>query len=263
MAQPNQSDIRNRLLATMRRDDFALLAPQLTRFELDRDTILTRADEPMRHVWFLESGMSSTVTATLVGENAEVGVVGHDGMIDPSVILGSNRSRFLAFMQLPGAGYRLDVEVLRQAFSESRALHEHLLGFVHVMLVQISYTALSNATHTIEERLARWLLMCHDCSEGDELNLTHDFLSLMLAVRRPSVTVALHILEGEHLISAKRSRITIRDREGLIGLAGDAYRKSAQIQRELFGNGSTASARSAPREDGASRRPTLGAAPAA
>lgn len=235
MPQPTQSALRNRLLATMRAEDFALLAPQLERVTLERDTVLTRADEPIRHVWFLESGMSSTVTNTLVGENCEVGVVGRDGMVDAAALLGSDRSRFLAFMQLPGDGFRLDFRAMRNALAQSRPLQEHLLAYVHVMLVQISYTALANATHTVEERLARWLLLCHDRAEDDVLNLTHDFLSLMLAVRRPSVTVALHVLEGEHLISAKRSQITIRDREELIALAGDAYRKSAKVQEELFG----------------------------
>jgi hypothetical protein len=96
-------------------------------------------------------------------------------------------------------------------------------NFCYLVGVQAAYTALSNAVHQVDERLARWLLMCHDRTATDEISLTHEFLSLMLAVRRPSVTTAIHMLEGNRFISAERGFITIRDREGLEEFAADAY----------------------------------------
>jgi CRP-like cAMP-binding protein len=107
--------------------------------------------------------------------------------------------------------------------------------FIHAFGSQISFTALSNAVHNIDERLARWLLMCHDRVDGNEILLTHEFISLMLAVRRPSVTTALHILEGKKLIRAERGRITVRDRAGLESFAGDVYGKPEEEYRRLIG----------------------------
>lgn len=101
--------------------------------------------------------------------------------------------------------------------------------------MQTSYTALSNAVHPVDERLARWLLMCHDRVDGDELALTHEFLSLMLAVRRPSVTTALHVLEGNRFITAERGYITIRDRRRLEEFAGDAYGRPEAEYKRLIG----------------------------
>lgn len=97
------------------------------------------------------------------------------------------------------------------------------MHYIHAFGTQTSHTALSNAKHTIEERLARWLLMGHDRIDGDEIGLTHEFLALMLAVRRPSVTTALHILEGMRLVRNTRGCVVIRDRAGLEALAADAY----------------------------------------
>jgi CRP-like cAMP-binding protein len=99
-------------------------------------------------------------------------------------------------MQVAGAGFRIASSDLEEAMNASASLRKHLLRFVQVFNIQITYTALSNTIYTVEERLARWLLMSHDRQNGDEIPLTHDFLALMLGVRRPSVTIALHSLEG-------------------------------------------------------------------
>lgn len=235
MFKPEQHAVKNRLLARMTPGDYALLQPHLEAVTLPRMQVLARVDQRIDHLHFLESGMSSTVAETPAGESSEVGVVGCEGFIDSSFALGSSSARFLAYMQLPGSSYRIEAAPLRAAMQQSHTLHVQLLAFVQLLLVQVAYTALSNATYTIEERLARWILMCLDRSETDTLPLTHDFLSIMLAVRRPSVTTTLHILEGERLITAERAVITVIDREGLEQLAGGAYRKSALLQEELLG----------------------------
>ena len=138
-------------------------------------------------------------------------------------MLDSDRSPYLHFVQMPGRGLRISTRDLLAAVSRSPVLRSLLLRSVQALLVQTAETALANAVYTIEVRLARWLLMCHDRVEGNDMVLTHDLLAQMLGVRRPGVSVATQILEGEGLIKAKRRRITILDRAGLETMAGKAY----------------------------------------
>ncbi len=111
-----------------------------------------------------------------------------------------------------------------------------LLRFAHINSVQASYSTLSNAVHQVDERLARWLLMCHDRSSTDDMSLTHEFMSVMLSVRRPSVTNALHVLEGNGYIKSERGYVTIINRFALEAFAGDAYGKPEAEYRRLFGS---------------------------
>jgi CRP-like cAMP-binding protein len=124
---------------------------------------------------------------------------------------------------MAGHGLRLPTAALKVAISTHPALDRSLRRYTQAMAVQTSATAFANAEHTVEMRLARWLLMCHDRTDGDDLGLTHEFLSMMLGVRRPGVTTAIHVLEGNHLIRASRGLITVRNREGLETLADNAY----------------------------------------
>ena len=110
-----------------------------------------------------------------------------------------------------------------------------LLRFVQALSTQTAFTALSNAVHQIDERLARWILMCDDRLDGADMPLTHEFMSIMLAVRRPSVTTALHILEGNRLIRAERGCIVVRDRAGLEEFAGDSYGVPEREYERLIG----------------------------
>jgi CRP-like cAMP-binding protein len=110
-----------------------------------------------------------------------------------------------------------------------------MLRYAQALNVQTSGAAFSNAEHTVEMRLARWLLMCHDRVDGDEFKLTHDFISMMLGVRRAGVTTALHVLEGHHLIRARRGSITVVDRDALMTLADDAYGLPEAEYERLFG----------------------------
>ena len=123
----------------------------------------------------------------------------------------------------------------KDAISRSPSLHDLLLRYVQTLQLQASYTALSNAVHPIEERLARWLLMCHDRWDTNAMPLTHEFMSIMLAVRRPSVTTSLHVLEGNGFIRAERGNIIIRDRAGLEEFAGDSYGPPEREYERLIG----------------------------
>jgi hypothetical protein len=153
----------------------------------------------------------------------EVGIAGWEGLIGPSVVLGVSHTPHQSFIQVEGFGYRLPSAQLSHAIDRSRTLHGLLLRYVHVLSLQVAATAMSNGDSVIGERLARWLLMSHDRVDDDEVPLTHEFLSIMLAVRRAGVTDALHVLEGAQIIQSRRGRITILDRERLAETAGETY----------------------------------------
>jgi len=235
MIQPSQETVKNQLLRQMSREDYALLQPALMATDLPKEMILGEPGKPFTHACFPDSGIGSIVALSPEGHRSEVGITGKEGMFGFSLILGVDRTPHEIFMQVAGAGYFIDADALVSACQASQSLQADLLRYAQTYSVQTSFTALSNATHNVEIRLARWLLMSHDRSEGDEVLLTHEFLSLMLAISRPSVTLALHLLEGEHLIRSKRGRVIIRDRAGLEKLASDAYGSAEDEYERLVG----------------------------
>ncbi len=222
MVHLQQSSVRNRLLRALSPDDFALVQDQLETVSLNLRDVLIAPNEKIEHVFFMESGFSSTV-ARVGDEGVEVGITGREGFVGLPVVLGSEESPHQSFIQGAGSALRIRADHLRQATYTSRSLQELLLGFVHVAMVQTAQTAFTNATYTMEARLARWLLMSQDRVGGDELLLTHEFIALMLGARRPGVTGTVHALEGSGLIKARRGRITILDRERLEELADGIY----------------------------------------
>ena len=224
MTQTSPSSGRNRLLAALSSADFALLQPDLDPVSLELRQVLETADEPITHNYFIESGLASVVAGN--GNHRrriEVGLIGFDGMTGLAVVLGNDRSPNENFMQVGGEGRRISSDRLRVAMQESRSLHGVLLNFAHAFMNQIASTALSNGTASVEERLARWLLMAHDRMDDDNIPLTHEFLALMLGVRRAGVTVALNALERKAVIRLSRGQIFVVDREGLKASANGAY----------------------------------------
>jgi CRP-like cAMP-binding protein len=219
---PQQISIGNRLLASLSPEDFAALQPHLEPVLLEMRQVLIEPNKPIENAYFPEQGMSS-VTNNSAGGKIEVGVIGQEGMVGLPIVLGIDRTPYEHFMQIPGHGWRIAVHDLEQAMSQSRSLHRQLLRYAQASHVQASETAFANANSDVEARLARWLLMCHDRVDGDDIPLTHEFIAMMLGVRRPGVTVALHVLEGMQVIRAKRGMITVIDREKLEELADEAY----------------------------------------
>src|SRR5215210_1414734 len=138
-------------------------------------------------------------------------------------------------MQVGGHGYRIPSSELRRAIDESALLRRLLLRFAHVFTSQSAQTAACNARHSIERRLARWLLLAHDRMADDRVPLTHEYLALMLGVRRAGVTVALHELEGEKLVRARRGQITVIDRAGLEARSCGCYAIVTQEAKRVLG----------------------------
>ena len=214
---------RNRLLAVLSHADRDLLTANLETIDLDLRDILEAPNAPISHVYFVESGLVSVVGATAPNHRIEIGMVGYEGMTGLSVVLGGDRSANETLVQAAGSALRISTESLRAMLEGSRSLTASLLRYVNVFMVQGSQTALANGRGKLEERLARWLLMWHDRVLADELVITHEFLALLLGVRRQGVTVALHELEGKGLIRSTRSHVRVLDRDGLQRAANGFY----------------------------------------
>ena len=220
--QQKISSPKNRILSRLSDDDAALLTPDLEPVELALRQVLETPDKPIKHAYFIEYGLASIVAAN-GHKRLEVGLIGCEGVTGLAIVLGNDRSLNETFMQVAGQGQRIAADKLRRAIAESRSLERALVGFAYSFMNQTANTALSNGTATLEERLARWLLMANDRLRGDEVPLTHEFLSLMLGVRRAGVTVALHYLEQRALILLARKQIVITDRKGLKAAANGTY----------------------------------------
>jgi CRP-like cAMP-binding protein len=236
MSSPDQSYTRNCLLSACSPDDFMLLRRDLARVDLTLRQTLYRPNEVIEHVYFFESGVASILARQDGGAEVEVGIVGREGLSAVPIVLGVDRSPHNAFMQVDSAtALRIDSGALMRACDESRSLHKLLLAYVQSGIVQAAQTAASNAHNELPERLARWLLMCHDRVDGDEIALTHEFMGMMLAVRRSGVTVTLHALEACGGIRARRGVVTITDRDRLLEIAGDSYGDAEAEYRRLIG----------------------------
>jgi CRP-like cAMP-binding protein len=214
---------RNRLLAVLSHADRDLLTPALETIELDARQVLEAPSDPISHVYFVESGLVSVVGTTVPDHRIEVGMVGYEGMTGLCIVLGDDRSANETVVQSSGSAMRVTTKTLREMMGESRSLTTALLRYVNVFMVQGSQTALANGRGRLDERLARWLLMWHDRVLADELIITHEFLALLLGVRRQGVTVTLHELEGKGLIRSTRSHVRILDRGGLQRAANGFY----------------------------------------
>jgi CRP-like cAMP-binding protein len=134
-----------------------------------------------------------------------------------------------------GSALRVRSEVVREAFDASATVRGVLLRYAQCLLVQVEQAALANGRYSIQERLARWLLMCQDRLDGDDLPLTHEFLALMLGVRRPGVTEAIHLLEGVQIVSARRGHVKVLDRARLEEVAGGCYGVPEREYERLLG----------------------------
>jgi CRP-like cAMP-binding protein len=235
MNPPEQSSVRNRLLALLSGNDYALLQPHLEFRDLPRNTILLDPNQTQEYVYFLESGLASQIASGQSKIRLEVGIYGRDGVGPTSGVLGVDRCPHLHIMQVGGAGYRISVEKLGIAMAESSSLRALLLRFVQTFIIQMGHTALSNNGLLVEQRLARWLAMSHDRLDGNELPLTHEFLGIMIGVRRASVTEAIQILENKKIISARRATIEILDRAKLEASAAESYGVPEAEYRRIIG----------------------------
>jgi CRP-like cAMP-binding protein len=226
---------QNHVLAGLDPLDLALLAPHLEPVDLAFRLQIETPNKPIPYVYFPQDGIVSVVATGPREHSIEVGIVGRDAMTGHAIALGTDRATNSTFVQLAGRGWRIKTETLRTAMQKSGSLQRAMLTCVQTFAVQASHTALANGRGTLEQRLARWLLMAHDRMESQRLRLTHELLSIMLGVQRPTVSLALHRMQAEGAITTQRSAVTIRNRALLKKAAKGFYGVPEAEQERLTG----------------------------
>lgn len=214
---------RNRLLAALPAADLNLLEPHLHLVQLEKRRVLEAPNKPVDYVYFPETSIASVVAVCGRDERIEVGLIGCEGVSGLAVIMGDRKSPNSTYVQVEGQALRIEAEMLRKLLLQSTGLRSLLLRFAQVFATQIAQTAVANGRAKLDERLARWILMAHDRTVADDVTMTHEFLAVMLGVRRSSVTVALDKLEKRGLIGARRGNITVLDRKAIEKIAGHFY----------------------------------------
>lgn len=222
MSAPFGTSFKNRLLLAMPEPSLNRVELHLERVELPLRYVLVEANKRPEHVYFLERGLGSVVATSDDQESIEVGHIGFEGMSGSHLLLQTETTPTRTFMQVAGEGYRLPTNMFLDIVEADRLARNLLLRYVHCSELQLAHSALANSRYNVKERLARWLLMCQDRLH-DDLALTHEFLSLMLGVRRSGVTNEIHVLEGVRAIRASRGNIRILDRSRLLEIAGGCY----------------------------------------
>jgi CRP-like cAMP-binding protein len=201
--------------------------------------VLVEPGRAIEHLYFLEGGLASVVIEGEARLQSEVGLIGREGVTGIAVLLGMDCAPRKTFIQVAGPARRIGAAIIRDVIESSPQLHTHLLRFVSDFLGQVAQTAFANARLHLDQRLARWILMASDRLGAVDVPLTHEFLALMLGVRRPGVTETLHVLEGVRAIKNTRSQVTIVDREALKLIAGPIYTTTSIAS----GNETTATSR--------------------
>ena len=232
----------NLLLAALSAADRERLEPDLEPETLGLGKVLYEPDAPIEYVHFVDDGLVSVVSRMTEG-TVEVGTIGREGFAGSAVLLHADRAPTLTFVQVAGSGRRIPTTRLRAAIEASPALQQLLLRYVQALFEQVAQTAACNRLHTLEERCARWLLVTQDRIGGDLLPLTQEFLSYMLGVHRPAVTLAAGALQKAGLIRYSRGRVTVIDRSGLEAASCACYAFTKQsIDRLLAALGRSSSA---------------------
>lgn len=228
----------NRILNALSRPELEHLTLHLERVSLSGGEVLYQPEEPITHVYFPDRGTVSLVSVFEGGGMVEVGMVGNEGMFGVCVFLGSLTTPLLAQVQLPGVGYRMRSDVVKREFLKGGMFQDLLLRYTQAFITQVSQVAACNRAHTLDQRLAKWLLMCQDRAHSSDLELTHEFIAEMLGIRRAGVTEAALQFREAGLIHYRRGHVTITDRAGLEAASCECYPTlRREFARLVGGNG--------------------------
>jgi CRP-like cAMP-binding protein len=215
--------VRNLTLLSIPEDEFIEVRRLLEPVELPRYEILHEQGKKIDYAYFLNDGMVSLVVLTTDGRSVEVGISGHEGIVGAPPAFGFETAPVRGIVQLPGSGLRISSDALQDRFVRSPHLRHAIERYLVLQQMQVAQIAACNRLHDMDQRLARWLLMCQDRVNSEMLPLTHEFLAQMLGSGRPTVTIAAGILERAGLIQNTRGSVKILNRKRLEDAACECY----------------------------------------
>jgi CRP-like cAMP-binding protein len=213
----------NQLLLALPDLEFQRLAPHLEEVRLSLGQVLYEAGENIKHVYFPNRAMVSLIAVLEDGSTTEVGMVGSNGVIGYPAFLGGDLTTTRTIVQVAGTAMKIDTKILKREFIRGGVLQRQLLLYTQALLTQISQTAACNRHHSLEARLARWLLTAQDHTASDTIQITQEFIAELLGTRRSGVTVAAGLLQQAGIIRYSRGRITILNRLALETTACECY----------------------------------------
>jgi CRP-like cAMP-binding protein len=229
--RPPPSRSPNKLLAALPEADYRRLLPSLTTVPVKFKQVLHKAGEKIDTVYFPGGGVCSVTNVMSDGRMVEVATIGNDGMVGVTVFLGGDVAPGEAFVQVPdGEAQSMSADACRRELDRRDAFYDVISRYAQALQSLIMQSAACFSMHTVEERCSRWLLMTHDRVEGDDFQLTHEFLGFMLGTRRPTVSLVLGTLEKAGVIHNGTKRISIVNRKGLEGMSCECY----QVVKNTF-----------------------------
>ena len=214
---------RNRLLLALPSRNLKRLMPELEQIRCQRAQVLMDADSALDHVFFPDSGVVSVVAVYPDGSIIEMATIGREGCTGVQAVFGAKSSSVELLVQIPGSAAKMSRAAFIRAMQLMPSFRSLMYAYVQAFLEQVMVSVACNGAHSLKQRLARWLLMMRDRSDGDALPITQDLLAEMLGVQRPSISNAAQELERAGLIERGRRQVTILDRQGLTAASCECY----------------------------------------
>jgi CRP-like cAMP-binding protein len=214
---------RNRLLLALPSSNLKQLMPELEQIRCRREQVLMDADSSLDHIFFPDIGVVSVVAVYADGSVIEMATIGREGCTSVQAVLGAKSSSVRLLVQIPGSAAKMSRAAFTRAMGSMPSFRNLMYAYAQAFLEQVLVSVACNGAHSLQERLARWLLMMRDRGDDDALEITHDLLAEMLGVQRPSISRAAHELERGGLIARGRRQITILDRQGLMAASCECY----------------------------------------
>jgi CRP-like cAMP-binding protein len=234
-APPADIPVRNSILAALLATEYKRLLPKLEHVTLKRGEIVYRADQEIEEVYFPEEAVVAMVDATADRRTVEVGIVGREGIVGVNIFLGGVVTPDRAIVQLPGGAMRMKSKDLRKEMRFGSPLQRLLLGYTRTFLAVISQSVACSQHHSVEQRLARWLLTMNDYAGSREFLMVHESIAAMLGVRRVGITGAASKLQAAALIGYRRGRISVLDKRGMGKKSCECYRFIRRQYERLHG----------------------------
>ena len=230
----NRPPPANQLLAALPPDVFERVAPALDVIPLKLKRFLHKPGEPIREVYFPGGGFCSMVTVLDDGSMVEVATVGREGMLGMSAVLNGDPSPSATMVQAEtDICYTMSAKAFRDEMDRRDAFHDLLTRYAQALVGFIMQSTACNAVHSVEQRLARWLLLAHDRVGRSEFPLTQEFVAMMLGTSRPTVTIVAGTLQKAGLITYHRGHVTIIDREKLESASCECYRTATELLKKV------------------------------